>query len=196
VGRPWPLLVGERAHYELAAGHGGEASRLSHALEAFANEGGMIPEQVWDAPDIPQRELFLGRASGSAMPLVWAHAEYIKLCRSIQDNRVFDRPEQTFQRYIVDKIGSSHVIWRFNHKCRRMSAKKTLRVELLTPATVHWGVNDWQNIRDVETHDTGLGVHVADLSTERLPVETRVRFTFHWRDNARWEERDFSVEIV
>ncbi|HLK40508.1 MAG TPA: glycoside hydrolase family 15 protein, partial [Polyangiaceae bacterium] len=196
VGRAWPLLVGERAHYELAAGHSDEASRLCRAFEAFANEGGMLPEQVWDAPDIPQRELFLGRPSGSAMPLVWAHAEYIKLRRSIRDNRVFDRPEQTVQRYLIDKVGSSHVIWRFNHKCRRMTAGGTLRVELLTPATVHWGVDEWQNISDVETHDTDLGVHVADLPTERFLVGTRVRFTFHWRDSARWEEQDFAVDVV
>jgi glucoamylase len=196
VGRPWPLLVGERAHYELAAGNNDEAKRLSHAIEGFANEGGMIPEQVWDAPDIPQRELFFGRASGSAMPLVWAHAEYIKLCRSIQDNRVFDTPRQTVLRYLVDKTGSSHVIWRFNHKCRIMSAKMTLRVELLASATVHWGVDGWQRVRDVEMRDTGLGVHFADLPTETFPIGTRVSFTFHWRSSARWEGRDFFVDIT
>jgi glucoamylase len=92
VGRAWPLLTGERAHYELAADRPGEARRLLHALEAFANDGGMLPEQVWDAPDIPDRELILGCPTGSAMPLVWAHAEYIKLHRSLQDGRVFDMP--------------------------------------------------------------------------------------------------------
>jgi glucoamylase len=196
VGRPWPLLVGERAHYELAAGHKEEASRLRRTLESFANDGGMLPEQVWDGGDIPQRELFIGRPSGSAMPLVWAHAEYIKLCRSIQDGSVFDTPRQTVQRYLVEKTGSSRVIWRFNHKCRRMSAHGILRVELLASATVHWGVDDWQNVRDIETRDTGLGVHVADLPTEGLAVGARVRFTFYWRDSSRWEGRDFYVDIV
>jgi glucoamylase len=196
VGRPWPLLVGERAHYELAAGNREEASRLSRTLEGFANEGGMIPEQVWDSPDIPKRELFFGRPSGSAMPLVWAHAEYIKLRWSIQENLVFDTPRQTVQRYLVDKIGSSHVVWRFNHKCRTMNAEKTLRVELLTSATVHWGVDDWQDIRDVETRDTSLGVHFADLPTQTLGAGTKIRFTFHWRESARWEGHDFAVGIV
>jgi glucoamylase len=196
VGRPWPLLVGERAHYELAAGHKKEARRLCRTLERFANDGGMLPEQVWDAADIPQHELFIGRPSGSAMPLVWAHAEYIKLRRSIQDGSVFDTPRQTVQRYLVDKIGSSHAIWRFNHKCRAMTATKTLRIELLTPATVHWGVGDWKDIFDVETCDTGMGVHVADLPTETFPAGTRIRFTFCWRDSARWEGRDFSVDIA
>ena len=156
----------------------------------------MIPEQIWDAPDIPRRELLFGRASGSAMPLVWAHAEYIKLRRSIQENRVFDTPRQTVQRYLVDKVGSPRVIWRFNHKCQAMNAGKTLRVELLAAATIHWGEGDWQRTDDVETRDTGLGVHLADLPTQELRAGTEVRFTFHWQKSARWEGRDFAVSIV
>ncbi len=92
VGRLWPLLTGERAHYELAAGNKQEADRLMQVMAAFANEGGMISEQIWDSRDIPERELFFGRPSGSAMPLVWAHAEYIKLLRSLRDGSVFDTP--------------------------------------------------------------------------------------------------------
>jgi len=92
IGRAWPLLTGERAHYELAAGNRGDAIRLMHTMEAFANASGLIPEQVWDALDIPERKLYEGRPTGSAMPLVWAHAEYLKLRRSLRDNRVFDLP--------------------------------------------------------------------------------------------------------
>ena len=106
-GRAWPLLTGERAHYELIAGRRGQAKRLMHALEAFANEGGMIPEQIWDADDLPEQGLHFGQPSGSAMPLVWAHAEYVKLRRSLQDDRVFDMPPQTVQRYVVQQTDSA-----------------------------------------------------------------------------------------
>ena len=92
IGRAWPLLTGERAHYELAAGKRDVAERLLQTMEALANAGGIIPEQSWDAPDIPEHELFFGRPSGSSMPLVWAHAEYIKLRRSLHDGCIFDRP--------------------------------------------------------------------------------------------------------
>ncbi len=76
-------------------------------MESLAGDGGMIPEQVWDTDDIPERGLFQGRPSGSAMPLAWAHAEYLKLRRSLQDGRTFDRPPQTVRRYLEQKVGSS-----------------------------------------------------------------------------------------
>ena len=138
VGRAWPLLTGERAHYELAAGRPAEAARLLHAMEAFANEGGMIPEQVWDSADIPAKGLFAGRPSGSSMPLAWAHAEYLKLRRSLADGRPFDTPPQARQRYLVERVGSPFVIWRADHRRRAIPAGKTLRVELHEPAVVRW----------------------------------------------------------
>jgi glucoamylase len=103
IGRPWPLLAGERAHYELAAGKPEVAMHLLGVMRAQASDGGMLPEQVWDGPDIPERELFNGRPSGSAMPLVWAHAEYAKLVRSLHEGRVFDMPQQAYERYVRGK---------------------------------------------------------------------------------------------
>ncbi len=195
TGRLWPLLTGERAHYELAAGNRDEAERLIKVMAAFANNGGMIPEQIWDSRDIPERELFFGRPSGSAMPLVWAHAEYIKLLRSLRDGSVFDTPAQTVERYIKRKIGSSLTIWRFNHKCRVMPPGRTLRVEVLSRAVVHWSPDGWQKTLDAETKDTGLGLHYVDLPTTEMPSDSSVVFTFHWPDSARWEGQDFTVSI-
>ena len=100
VGRPWPLLAGERAHYELAAGRPEVAVQLLGVMRAQASDGGMLPEQVWDGADIPSRELYNGRPTGGAMPLVWAHAEYAKLVRSLHDGRVFDMPQQAYERYV------------------------------------------------------------------------------------------------
>ena len=66
----------------------------------------MLPEQIWDGADVPERELFRGRPSGSAMPLVWAHAEHLKLRRSLRDGKVYDLPPQTWQRYVVERTRS------------------------------------------------------------------------------------------
>jgi glucoamylase len=196
VGRAWPLLTGERAHYELAAGRRQEAERLMHALEGFANNGGMIPEQVWDAPDIPEQALYCGRPSGSAMPLVWAHAEYVKLCRSLHDGRVFDMPPQTVQRYVTDGKGSPYTVWRYNLKCRTLARGTTLRVEVMSAAIVHWSTDDWQTTRDTATRDTGLGMHIADLPTDELPADSRVVFTLRWKEAGNWEGTDYKVRVI
>src|ERR1043166_1753710 len=195
VGRPWPLLAGERGHYELAAGRAQEAERLLHAMEAFASDGGLIPEQVWDGPEIPERELAPGRPSGSAMPLVWAHAEYIKLRRSLRDGRMFDLPPQTVQRYQVDKIQSKFAIWSFNHKITSISTGKTLRLQALAPARVRWSSDGWRTAEEIATRDTTLGIHLADLPITKLGQGSQVRFTFYWPGADRWEGAEFSVEV-
>jgi len=195
VGRAWPLLAGERAHYALARGDRAEAERLLAALEAFAGDGGLIPEQSWDAPDLPERELFFGRPAGSARPLVWAHAEYLKLVRSLADGKVFDRPPEPFSRYVERGTHSTLVSWRFNHKVSVLAEGRTLRLETLAQATVHYSLDGWSTVRELESVDRGLGVYVADLPTASLPRGGEVRFTFYWPEAARWEGEDFSVKI-
>ncbi len=193
IGRGWPLLTGERGHYELAAGRAGVAGQLAAAMEALAGESGLLPEQVWDGADIPDRELYIGHPSGSAMPLVWAHAEYVKLRRSLREGEIFDRPPQTVERYLVKKVTSSLAVWRFNHKLRTMPAGRTLRVETLAPAVVHWSVDGWSTVHDAPTRDTTLGVHLVDLDTVHLGQGGRVDLTFYWPEAGRWEGTDFLV---
>ncbi len=100
-GRVWPLLTGERGHYALALATLKGAPTTDElktikttyvgALEAFANEGLMISEQVYDGVGVPlQNQVAVGQGTGSATPLAWAHAEYIKLLRSIHDRQVWD----------------------------------------------------------------------------------------------------------
>ena len=166
IGRAWPLLTGERAHLALARGDQAEAERLLGTMERLAGDGGLLPEQTWDAPDIPERELFFGRPAGSAMPLVWAHAEYLKLVRGLADGLVFDLPPQTVERYLERDTDTTLVVWRFNHKTRELPRGRTLRVETLAPATIRWSSDGWRTVRDAATRDSGLGVHLADLPPE------------------------------
>jgi glucoamylase len=164
-------------------------------MEAFANAGGLIPEQVWDAHDIPERELYFGRPSGSGMPLVWAHAEHLKLRRSLRDGAIFDLPPQTVRRYLRDKTRSPRMVWRFNHKVRSIPIHKILRVETLAASIVRWSADDWKTVREGQTQDTGLGIQFVDLPTEQLEEQTDIKFTFYWSDAGRWEGRNFAVRI-
>ncbi|HLI19541.1 MAG TPA: glucan 1,4-alpha-glucosidase [Stellaceae bacterium] len=196
VGRPWPLLTGERAHYELAAGRHAEAARLLNVMEAFASDGHLIPEQVWDGEDMPERELYRGRPSGSAMPLVWAHAEHVKLMRSLREERVFDMPPQPYQRYQVEGVRSQLRAWRLNQKCRTLESGKTLRIELPNPATIHWSVDGWKTVVDTPTRSTPFAMHVADIDSENLARGDAVVLTFYWRNEQRWEGVDYRIDVI
>ncbi|MGH3382603.1 MAG: glycoside hydrolase family 15 protein [Actinoallomurus sp.] len=95
TGRAWPLLSGERGEYELAAGRSA-ASHLT-ALADGGNAGYLIPEQVWDRAD--QYGFAFGEATGSASPLAWAEAVYVRLAQSIDAGRPVDRPSVVAARY-------------------------------------------------------------------------------------------------
>ena len=82
------------------------------------------------------------------MPLVWAHAEYVKLRRSLHDGHVFDTPPQTVQRYQVEKRGSLLDLWRYNHKILTVKSGRTLRIEVLQPAEIHWSIDYWRTTQD------------------------------------------------
>jgi glucoamylase len=195
IGRAWPLLTGERAHYELAAGRLSAAEHLLQVMERMAGDAGLLPEQIWDSANIPDRELYIGHPSGSAMPLVWAHAEYLKLCRSLFDGCIFDRPPQTAERYLVQQTTSDRIVWRFNNKVRAIPVNRALRVETLTPAVVHWTVDGWRTVHDTATRDTTLGVHVCDLPTRDLCRGDLIDLTFYWPEAQRWEGVNFQVCI-
>lgn len=171
VGRCWPLLAGERAHYELAAGNADAARSLLGTMEAQANECGMIPEQVWDAADIPEKMLWNGRANGSGMPLAWAHAEYIKLSRSLERNGIWDMPPQTVQRYLVEKRTCAFQIWTEREPREWVRAGRMLRMDFSDPAEVRWALDGKvsADAQSAATKPAGLpGVHTVLLP---LPVQ-------------------------
>ncbi|MGC2821079.1 MAG: glucan 1,4-alpha-glucosidase [Candidatus Sulfotelmatobacter sp.] len=196
IGRPWPLLAGERAHYELAAGRPKESEALLTVMEnSTTGHSRLLPEQVWDADDIPALELFRGKPTGSACPLVWAHSEYIKLRRSLRDGKIFDQPPQTVQRYLVEKPIRQIFGWRFNNKTRSVPRYKKLRLVLMTPAVVHWSIDNWKTSQDTPTRDTGLDTYILDLPTASLPVGAQVTFTFYWPQENRWEGKNYVVVV-
>ena len=194
IGRAWPLLTGERAHYEIAAGHVEEARDLLKTMESFANNS-LFPEQIWDAKNIPEKGLFFGKFTGSAMPLTWAHAEYIKLCSSIKKKRIADMPQFTQERYIKQKVTSPYEIWRFKNQQKSISNKKVFRIEVMADAIIHWTDDNWQTSNNVDTKNTGLDIYIADVILKNED-SGKIKFTFFWREVNHWENKDFKVEIT
>jgi glucoamylase len=99
VGRLWTLLTGERGEYELALGDVAAARKRLDTLSAFANDGLMIPEQVWDRHESPALNLRFGAGTGSATPLAWSMAQFIRLAMSIERGRNVETPRVVWERY-------------------------------------------------------------------------------------------------
>jgi glucoamylase len=194
-GRPWPLLTGERAHYEIAAGNYTYATFLLRTMENYANEFGMIPEQSWDSEDIPDLDLYFGKPTGSAMPLAWAHAEYIKLCRSLNERQIFDMPTQTRQRYLIENKDSNIMIWNFTSLFKMVPKGKILRLQCLTAATVRWTVDNWITTHDTITLNSGVGIHYADIPTMDFNHDQKLSYTFYWHEAEVWEKTDYTLII-
>jgi glucoamylase len=192
-GRSWPLLSGERAHYELAAGN--QVTPLLVAIESFANSTGHLPEQIWDAADLPDIRMFCGKPSGSAMPLMWAHAEYTKLLRSINDGVVFDRIDAVARRYLENRGRATLDIWKFNRQVAGTQSHNTLRVQAHAPFRLRFTNDHWQTHIDRASTDPGIEVHYCDIQTDELGP-CLVEFTFFWVADDRWEGKNYQVQVV
>ena len=177
IGRSWPLFDGERGHQELARGQKEEALQLLATMERLAGSEHLLPEQVWDRDDLPDRRLFLGHPSGSARPLAWAHAEHLQLLRSLADQRVFSCPTIVANRYVRDRAAARHTIWRPNLQCDSTLPNTKLRIEASGPFQVRW---EEGNLEEVGSSLPGpAGLHYLDLPisgeppSRRFVIETR-----------------------
>jgi glucoamylase len=152
-----------------------------------------LTEQVWDADDLPNGKMKHGEPTGAAMPLCWAHAEYLTLVRSRQSGDCFDRIEPVYERYAKNKTGSQLEIWTFAYQCPQIRAGKNLRIITSAPATIRWSFDEWNTTQDTEAIATGIGCWFTDLPAANLEPGTEIGFTFRWADT--WEEKHFRINI-
>jgi glucoamylase len=196
-GRAWPLLTGERGHYEIAAGR--DASDQIRWMEGLATPTKLLPEQVWDQEDLPDAHMSKGKPTGSATPLLWAHAEYIKLLRSREDGKAFDLIACVANRYLGERIPYANLhFWSILNPARSVKRGQTLRILALAAFRVHWSTDEWHTANDQESSNTKMGVCYADLEIAQESDGSRapIHFTFWWNDSGKWEGKDFHVEVV
>jgi glucoamylase len=199
-GRAWPILAGERGHYELAAGR--DYGAQIEAIERFSSGGGMLPEQVWDSPDLPEKGMYLGRPAGSAQPLVWAHAEYLKLLRSAADGKVFDRIEVVEKRYGVapdKRTFKNHLeIFNLSRQVSAVLAGYTLRIVDQARFRVVYSLDDWRTTETRDANSVGSAASFVDIETAADQTGNIV-FTLVWpgqEQGERWLGRNISIAIV
>jgi glucoamylase len=193
-GRAWPLLTGERGHYEVVAGK--DASDYIRSMERLATATFLIPEQSWDEPDRPASGLRFGRPTGSATPLLWAHAEYVRLLRSCRDGRVFDLILKVAERYINKRPGDPLIqFWTFAAPATRIARGHTLRIMAKADFELTYSLDSWSQVERCKAVTTGVGLYFADIQVpnEQGPAIT---FTFLWSGSQLWEDRNFSVEMA
>jgi glucoamylase len=112
TGHLWPVLSGERAESDIAAGQSSAAAGLLNAMLNFSSGVGLVPEQAWEDPDLAASPYGSdpatasigftdGKAAGSASPLTWAQAQELRLIASLGDGHTVETPAVTTQRYLT-----------------------------------------------------------------------------------------------
>lgn len=190
VGRAWPLLTGERGHLALDAGE----DPLEHlrTIARCASTGGLLPEQVWDTAAIPGRGLYPGRPSGSAMPLVWTHAEFLKLLVAREAGFPIERLREVEARYTQPQAATEWR-WRSETPVHDLPSGRDLVIESPVPFTLHCGWDGWQNVRDLRALQGAFGLWLVRLHVRELRSHATLEFTRLFEPG--WEGEDHVVHL-
>jgi glucoamylase len=137
----------------------------------------------------------LGGPTGSAQPLLWAHAEYVKLHRSTADRKVFDLVEAVYDRYVRGNGQRVPIeVWKFNRQVQMVESGSILRVQATSPFLLHWTSDAWQHSTDANSKATAIGIEFADIPVARVQ-SAPIRFTLFWTEENRWEGKDYAVKV-
>ena len=118
TGHVWPALSSERAEQLLQTANATAAASLLDGMDQFAGGVSLIPEQNWESPDLAPSPFgtppelasigFVnGEPAGSAGPLNWSAASFVRLFANLGAGRLLDRPQSTFQRYVAHTQGTT-----------------------------------------------------------------------------------------
>lgn len=151
-------------------------------------------------PALPNTPFVTGGPTGSAMPLAWAHAEYIKLVRSISDGKVFDKLQVVAERYQPPPgqppyLPSKIEVWNFARPIPSILLSEILRIPLGAAFRLRWTNDDWATWVDTDATATSVGIYFVDLPAQTASVGSSFEFTFFWTVSQHWEGRNFAVEI-
>jgi glucoamylase len=128
------------------------------------------------------------------MPLVWAHAEYLKLAASRALRRPFDRPDAVWERYRGVRPPLTRVIWTEQGPLSQLPEGCALTVALRCAGAVRFGFDGWQQTREEATVANPLGLHLLEIDTQALRAGRAIDLTF--RAGAQWVGRDFRIAVI
>lgn len=189
IGRAWPLLTGERGHFAMQAGE--DPKPWLSAMASMTGPGGLIPEQVWEAPALPDRGLRPGKPTGAAMPLVWAHSEYLRLAAAACTGKPVELLDCVALRYGTIRPDPNTRYWRDPTPLRQILQGTRLCVMDRGPFALHASEDDWRTTSDLEAEALPFGIFGATV--EISEGATELIFTRRRQDG--WEGRDHRVSI-
>ncbi len=217
-GRLWVLLSGERGQYELALANIGKnivlegnyvkdlfsaKSRLN-AMQKFANNGLMIPEQVWDKKEVPEADsqfspnLQFGEGTGSATPLAWSMAQFIRLAVNLQAGKNLDTPDIVYERYVLRKKDKLSIENDTDNSSKDKSVNSKLISKLVSASNSSPVIT--KNTATFIYKGNGKKIEIAgdftewkpkhlftEIRAEGIPSISKRGFTFKFPANARIE---------
>ncbi|SHH20120.1 glycoside hydrolase family 15 protein [Halobaculum gomorrense] len=193
-GRLWPLLTGERGEYELWADPD-ETSReaalepatLLQTMQRLANSGRMIPEQVWDRDYRTKYDWEYGEGTGSATPLAWSMAQFVRLAHGIDADEPVETPAFIRERFLDRRLHDSdekpalRVDTNFQGNSVVVSGETTgARVAVTTPvdsAVVAVEDGEFETTLDIGYGENDITVAAASVADLERAATTVSRFT-------------------
>lgn len=193
IGRAWPLLTGERAHLDVSQGR--DPLPWLEMMTQMTGPGGLIPEQVWDGPGLPERALEAGKPSGSAMPLVWAHAEFLKLLFARQEMRPLEMLKSVDKHLGCGIAGGGTWHWRPDTPFEALPKDRDLLIDIGQPFVLHLGFDGWHDVKDLRSTPLPFGRHGVRLGSKDLADRRELDFTLYLANEARWIGNDYRIEL-
>jgi len=191
VGRLWPLLTGERAHLDLLLGI--DPLPYLEMMTRMTGVSGLIPEQVWDADPVPERSLEPGKPTGSAMPLVWAHAEFLKLLLARHQRRPIELLSKVERRYHGTRPEAATWHWREAQPFDVLPAGRALLLENPEPFRLHYGFDGWHQVADKPSEPRAFSIHSVRFDSVDMAGHSALDFTFYFPESQRWAGTDYHV---
>ena len=130
------------------------------------------------------------------MPLVWAHAEFLKLLRARREKRpieLLNSLEKHLRRKVA-KVGTWH--WRTDAPFDTLPANRDLLVEMESPFVMHIGFGGWKAIEDRSSATLPFGRHGVRLGKDELAGNRVLDFTRYFSRDSKWEGNDYHIWIA
>lgn len=178
IGRAWPLLTGERGHFALQEGEDPQA--YLSAMIKMTGPGGLIPEQIWDSEAIPEHYLYPGKPSGSAMPLVWAHAEFLKLLYAMKQGEPLELLDSVKKRYKFQVPRAKTWHWRSDTPFSSLPTGRNLIIEASQTFSLEYQLGD-TDPQEKTAQKLGLGIYGLRFKRTELSNHKMLNFSLRFQ---------------